>query len=195
MFLIVLLCLLVIFHSTDNLDLSVNSLTGMILSEVGLMFYLRESSVVWLLVVMILVSCVFHCTLMLAFAIFHSTDGLYLSGNSLTGTIPTEILLLSNLGESSVVWLLVVMIVLSCVFFIVLSCFLVIFYSTAGLGLYDNSLTGTIPTEIALLSNLCESSVVWLLVVMIVLSCVFFIVLSCLLVIFSFYRWVVSLRK
>jgi hypothetical protein len=34
------------------------------------------------------------------------------------------------------------------------------------------------------MSNLCESSVVWLLVVMIVLSCVFFIVLSCLLVIF-----------
>jgi hypothetical protein len=35
-----------------------------------------------------------------------------------------------------------------------------------------------------LLSKLSESSVVWLLVVMIVLSCMFFIVLSCLLVIF-----------
>jgi hypothetical protein len=59
------------------------------------------------------------------------------------------------------------------VFFIILSCLLVIFHSTAFLSLYDNSLTGTIPSQIALLSNLGESSVVWLLVVMIVLSCVF----------------------
>jgi hypothetical protein len=59
------------------------------------------------------------------------------------------------------------------VFFIVLSCLLVIFHSTAKLGLSVNSLTGTTPTEIALMSNLCEPSVVWLLVVMIVLSCVF----------------------
>ncbi len=56
--------------------------------------------------------------------------------------------------------------------FIVLSFLLVIFHSTAGLSLRDNSLTGTIPSEIALMSNLCESSVVWLLVGMIVL-CVF----------------------
>jgi hypothetical protein len=58
------------------------------------------------------------------------------------------------------------------VFFIVLSCLLVIFYSTAELYLWDNSLTGTIPSQIALMSNLGESSVVWLLVVRIVL-CVF----------------------
>jgi hypothetical protein len=70
------------------------------------------------------------------------------------------------------------------VFFIVLSCLLVIFHSTAYLDLDSNSLTGTIPSEIGWLSNLGESSVVWLLVVMIVFSCVFFIVLSCLLVIF-----------
>jgi hypothetical protein len=76
------------------------------------------------------------------------------------------------------------MIVLSCVFFIVLSCFLVIFHSTDWLVLYNNSLTGTIPSQIALMSNLCECSIVWLLVVMIVLSYVFFIVLSCLRVIF-----------
>jgi hypothetical protein len=45
-----------------------------------------------------------------------------------------------------------------------------------------------------LLSNLGESSVVWLLVVMIVLSCVFncTLMLSCH---FPFYRWVVSLRQ
>jgi hypothetical protein len=57
-------------------------------------------------------------------------------------------------------------------------------HSTASLSLYSNSLMGTIPSELALMSNLCESSIVWLLVVMIVLSCVFVIVLSCLLVIF-----------
>jgi hypothetical protein len=128
-------------------------------------------------------SCVFFIVLSCLLVIFHSTDALDLSENSLTGTIPSQIALLSNLCESSVVWLLVVMIVL-CVFFIVLSCLLVIFHSTDYLWLYNNSLTGTIPSQIALLSNLGESSVVWLLVVMILLSCVFFIVLSCLLVIF-----------
>jgi hypothetical protein len=46
-------------------------------------------------------------------------------------------------------------------------------HSTAALALHDNSLMGTIPSEIAMMSNLSESSVVWLLVVMIVLSCVF----------------------
>jgi hypothetical protein len=42
--------------------------------------------------------------------IFHSTAELYLSVNSLTGTIPSEVGLMSNLSKSSVVWLLVVMI-------------------------------------------------------------------------------------
>jgi hypothetical protein len=117
----------------------------------------------------------------------HSAADLWLSDNYLMGTIPSQIAMMSNLCESSVVWLLVVMIVLSCVFFIVLSCLLVIFHSTASLILYQNNLMGTIPSQIAMMSNLCESIVVWLLVVMIVLSCVFFIVLSCLLVIFPFY--------
>jgi hypothetical protein len=58
---------------------------------------------------MIVLSCHFHSTLMLAYHI-HSTDGLSLHDNSLTGTIPSQIALMSNLGESSVVWLLVVMI-------------------------------------------------------------------------------------
>jgi hypothetical protein len=52
---------------------------------------------------------------MLAFHI-HSTAKLYLFGNSLTGMIPSELALMSNLSKLSVVWLLVVMIVLSCVF-------------------------------------------------------------------------------
>jgi hypothetical protein len=54
------------FHSTARLDLSGNSLTGTIPSEVGLLTKLSELSIVWLLVVMIVLSRVFHCTLMLA---------------------------------------------------------------------------------------------------------------------------------
>jgi hypothetical protein len=79
------------------------------------------------------------------------------------------------------------------VFFIGLSCLHVIFHSSAELYLSDNSLTGTIPTEMALMSNLCESSVVWLLVVMIVL-CVFHFTLmvACH---FSFYRSLGPLRQ
>jgi hypothetical protein len=65
-FFIVHSCVHVIFHSTVDWDLSDNSLTGTIPSEVGLLSKLSESSVVWLLVVMIVLSCVFHCTLMLA---------------------------------------------------------------------------------------------------------------------------------
>jgi hypothetical protein len=64
---------------------------------------------------MIVLSCVFCCTLMLACHI-HFTAYLDLSVNSLAGTIPSEVGLLSNLCESSIVWLLVVTIVLSCVF-------------------------------------------------------------------------------
>jgi hypothetical protein len=54
------------FHSTARLDLSSNSLMGTIPSQIALLSNLCESSVVWLLVVMIVLSCVFHCTLMLA---------------------------------------------------------------------------------------------------------------------------------
>jgi hypothetical protein len=74
--------------------------------------------------------------------IFHSTAELYLSNNSLTGTIPSQILLMSNLCECSIVWLLVVLIVLSCLFFILLSCLLVILHSTDDLQLYKNNFTG-----------------------------------------------------
>jgi hypothetical protein len=80
------------------------------------------------------------------------------------------------------------------VFFILLSCLLVTFHSTARLDLTGNSLTGMIPSQIALMSNLGEWSVVWLLVVIIVLSCVIHC-LSCLLVIFTFYRLLESLQQ
>jgi hypothetical protein len=168
-FFIVLSCLLVIFHSTVDLDLSDNSLTGTIPSQIAMMSNLSESSIVWLLVVMIVLSCVFfNCTLMLAF-MFHSIDYLWLINNNFTGTIPSQIAMMSNLCESCVAWLLVVMIVLSCVF----HCTLMLaffFHSTAWLSLYNNSLTGTIPSEVGLLPKLSESSIVWLLVAMIVLS-------------------------
>jgi hypothetical protein len=72
--------------------------------------------------------------------IFHSTVGLYLYKNSLTGTIPSEIGLLTKLSELIVVWFLVVIIVV--MFYIVLSCLLVIFHSTDWLFLYSNNFSG-----------------------------------------------------
>jgi hypothetical protein len=137
---------------------------------------------------------VFFIVLSCLLVIFHSTDTLDLSANSLNGTIPSQIALMSNLCECSVVWLLVVMIVLLCVLFIAVSCLLVIFHSTDFLDLSVNSLTGMIPSELGLLTQLCESNVYWLLVVMIVLSCVFHctLMLACH---FSFYRYVVALQQ
>jgi hypothetical protein len=82
---------------------------GMIPSQLALMSNLCESSVVWLLVEMIVLPCVFCCNLMVAFVIFLFKAYLDVSDNSLMGTIPSEVGLLSKLSESSVVWLLVVM--------------------------------------------------------------------------------------
>jgi hypothetical protein len=81
---IVLSCFLVIIHFTAELYLSANSLTGSIPTEIALMSNLSEFSVVWLLVVMIVLSCVIHCTLMLACHI-HSTVQLFLFNNNFTG--------------------------------------------------------------------------------------------------------------
>jgi hypothetical protein len=52
------------------------------------------------------------------------------------------------------------------VLFIVISCLLVIFHFTAWLDLSSNSLMGTIPNQLGLLTKLSKSSVAWLLVVM-----------------------------
>ncbi len=66
---IVLSCLLVIFHSIAYLDLSINSLTGTILSQIGLLTKLSESSIVRVPVVMIVVMF-FQCTLMLVYLFY-----------------------------------------------------------------------------------------------------------------------------
>jgi hypothetical protein len=96
MFFILFSCLLVIIHSTDYLGLSSNNLMGTIPSQIAMMSNLSESSVVWLLIVMIVLSCVFHCILMFVCHI-HSTASLSLKYNSLMGTIPSEVGLLSKL--------------------------------------------------------------------------------------------------
>jgi hypothetical protein len=66
--------------------------------------------------------------------------------------------------------------------------------SVETLNLWGNNLVGTIPNELALLTNMSESCVVWFPVVMIVLSCVFHCTLmhACH---FSFYRLFGSLRQ
>jgi uncharacterized membrane protein len=107
--------------------------------------------------------------------IIHATDTLSLWGNILTRSIPSEIGFLTQLSESSVVWLLVVMI--GVMFSMVLSMRVVIFHSTAYLDLAMNSLRGMIPSEIGFLTQLSESSVVCLFVVTIGVVC--FIVISC----------------
>jgi hypothetical protein len=48
------------------MELSWNRLNGMIPSQLGLLTKLSKLNVVWLLVLMIVLSCHFHCTLMLA---------------------------------------------------------------------------------------------------------------------------------
>jgi hypothetical protein len=60
--------------------------------------------------------------------------------------------------------------------------YVVIIHSTARLSLSSNSLSGTIPSQIALLTNLSELSIVQVLVMTIVFLCVslnsmFFIIL------------------
>jgi hypothetical protein len=102
---------------------------------------LGKCNVIWYFVVMIVVMCISLYSHACVFSFFIPSDLLDLYDNSLMGTIPSQIALMSNLGESSVVWLLVVR--LCChVFFIVLSCLLVIFHSTDYLDLYDNNFMG-----------------------------------------------------
>jgi hypothetical protein len=55
-----------------------------------------------------------------------------LTGTSLTGTIPSQIALMSNLSESSVVWLLVVMIDVMCFSLYSHACLSYSFYSLVG---------------------------------------------------------------
>ncbi len=109
---------------------------------------------------------------MLCCASCNITCHLDLASNSLSGTLPSEVGLLTQLSESPFVWLLIVM---SCCVFACIP-MLFIFHSTAYLGLFNNSLTrlmGVIPSEIGSLSNLSESSnaLFLLLVMQIVAMC------------------------
>jgi hypothetical protein len=45
--------------------------------------------------------------------------------------------------------------------------------------LFDNTLTGTIPSQISLLTNLSELSIIWLLVMMIVFVVCFIVLNGC----------------
>ena len=95
------------------------------------------------------------CSCLSCILILNITGYLYLDNNTLTGIIPSEIGLFTNLGESCCHFLLSPicpgMYVCSCV-----SCILIL-NSTDTLDLSSNTLSGTIPSEIGLLSNLSES--------------------------------------
>ena len=91
---------------------------------------------------------------MLCCASCNITGHLDLASNSLSGTLPSEVGFLTQLSESPFAWLHSV--TSCCVFGCIPMLF--IFHSTAYLGLFSNSLTGVIPSEIGSLSNLCESS-------------------------------------
>ena len=148
-----MLVLQLILHSTAFLDLSYNTLNGTIPTEVGLMKNLGKTYCRLLL----LPICpdMYVCSCVSCILILNSTGELYLDNNNLTGTIPTEIGLMTNLCESCCRFLLLPicpgMYVCSC-----LSCILIL-HSTGYLDLYNNNLTGTIATEIGLMTNLCES--------------------------------------
>jgi len=82
--------------------------------------------------------CVLKCSLMLHLH-FHSTAGLWLYNNSLTGTITSKIGLLTKLSKSCCC------LVATTFFYCALKCSLMLhlyFHSTDGLFLYNNSFTG-----------------------------------------------------
>ena len=89
-----------------------------------------------------------------------STAGLSVQSNSLTGTIPSYIGLLTSLSESRDVWLLVMAIMIAFLF-CSSNTSLSLFHSSALLASSGNFLTGTLPTEIGTLSALSESLVLF----------------------------------
>jgi hypothetical protein len=105
-----------------------------------------------------------------------STAWLYLGSNNLTGTIATEIALMTNLSESSIAccndcchvfFVACCFKLLLCFFLLSSHACITFFQSTDDLYLYNNSLTGTIPSQIELLTSLskCRPSVVCICVV------------------------------
>lgn len=88
--------LILCFYSAAELDLQFNSLMGAIPSEIGLLTSLSKLCWLWH------GHCDF-CSFIKRQAYprtsFHSTANLHLNDNSLTGAIPSEISLLTSMGE------------------------------------------------------------------------------------------------
>jgi hypothetical protein len=87
--------------------------------------------------------------------IFHASAFLSLKSNSLMGTIPIEVTRLTLLSKSISIWILVV--AAKCCHALLL-CVLVIFHHscTASMSFHENSLTGTMPSNIGSLTALSE---------------------------------------
>jgi hypothetical protein len=94
------------FHSTEQLSLHNNKLTGGIPSEICLLTRLGEFYQRFRVSFQRTCSLVSFCA---STPLSHCTDWVYLPNNDLTGIIPTEIGLLTNLGTFSHVcpWLLI----------------------------------------------------------------------------------------
>ena len=155
-----------ILNSTATLDLSYNTLTGTIPSEIGLLSNLSESCCCFLLSP--ICPDMYVCSCLSCNLILNSTATLDLSFDTLNGTIPTEVGLMKNLGKTYCRLLLLPicpdMYVCSLLF-----CVLILHYieylflgintlsGNSFSGTVSNTLTGTIPSEIGLLSYLSES--------------------------------------
>lgn len=96
----------------------------------------------------------FNVATLILISYFHSIDYLDLAVNNLVGTVPSQIGTMTALSKSGVVWLLAVF---AWMFYSHGHLFAsTMFHSTAWLGLNNNDLMGSIPTEIGFLTKLSE---------------------------------------